>query len=371
MLKTFTIDNFRLFNQFEIASLKRVNLLVGKNNSGKSALLEALELYSSNAAYSTLQKLISDRNENWSKNGQLDLKHYMDVPMRHLFRGHRLPEVGNRGIHLGQGSDETVVLRLYLAGYQVSQDENGTIRRNLISSSETHELLGEDNIEIALVAHDFQSIRRIKSLGQSVTGYNKSRSLIDVEPKLPYQIVPMHNISAREIATLWDMVGLTPLAPEVIKGLQLIDPCITGILFVESSEHPGIRIPLISSTNSSEPLPLKSLGDGITRLFNIIVALVCAKNGILLIDEFENGLHWSVQEAVWKTIFRLANHLNVQVFATTHSRDCVSGFQAAWENNEDAGAFFRLQLDKDGNPRAKAYALETLSDSLDTDTEVR
>lgn len=70
-----------------------------------------------------------------------------------------------------------------------------------------------------------------------------------------------------------------------------------------------------------EPLPLKSMGDGITRLFHIIVALVNARNGILLIDEFENGLHWSVQPKVWDIVFQLSEKLNVQVFATTHSHE--------------------------------------------------
>ncbi len=130
-------------------------------------------------------------------------------------------------------------------------------------------------------------------------------------------------------------------------------------------------MPLVSSSNSLEPLPLKSMGDGMTRLFHIIVALVNAKDGLLLIDEFENGLHWSVQQAVWETVFRLATHLNVQIFATTHSRDCIAGFEGAWLQARDAGAFFRLQVCVDGSPCVKAYSLETLADSLDTDVEVR
>jgi len=105
--------------------------------------------------------------------------------------------------------------------------------------------------------------------------------------KYPFQVVPTRNLTSDKIAALWDTIGLTPMAEEVIAGLQLIEPSITGILFVQSTIGREARMPLVSSRNASEPLPLKSMGDGITRLFHIIVALVSAKDGILLIDEFE------------------------------------------------------------------------------------
>jgi len=75
-----------------------------------------------------------------------------------------------------------------------------------------------------------------------------------------------------------------------------------------------------------------------------------AKDGYLLIDEFENGLHHSAQTRIWKFIFVLAKKLNAQVFATTHSWDCVEAFQeAAAENEEDKDAMLiRLQRKKDG-----------------------
>lgn len=83
-------------------------------------------------------------------------------------------------------------------------------------------------------------------------------------------------------------------------------------------------------------------GDGVNRLFGIILSLCNAKNGILLIDEFENGLHHSIQLSIWKIIFRLANDLNVQVFATSHSHDCVRAFQAAATDSPQEGALIRL-----------------------------
>jgi AAA15 family ATPase/GTPase len=70
------------------------------------------------------------------------------------------------------------------------------------------------------------------------------------------------------------------------------------------------------------------MGDGMNRILTIILALVNSDNGCLLIDEFENGLHYTVQENLWRIIFHLSKELNIQVFATTHSEDCIKGFQS-------------------------------------------
>jgi AAA15 family ATPase/GTPase len=180
-------------------------------------------------------------------------------------------------------------------------------------------------------------------------------------------------MSNRKLAALWDLTGLTNLESEVISALKLIDNRVSGLAFVEDISQRSSdenRIPLVKLEGIDEPLPLKSMGDGMTRLFHIIVALVNAQNGFLLIDEFENGLHWSVQPKVWNIIFQLSEKLNVQVFATTHSRDCIKGFDSNWDQYPELGAFFRLDV-KDELIRVTEYTSETLTDAIDMDVEVR
>ena len=370
MLDSFFVENFRLFRRLEMARLGQVNLLVGKNNSGKSALLEAIELYASNASIRTLLSLILGREEEWNERNQSGNQQMYDSPIRHLFRGHHFPALVESGIMLGAGNKSSQQFHLRITVYQAEIDEEGEVRRKPLTLGEAITL--EDEVEFWLTVIDENGIRR---LIQSDKNFSFSRVRVpssEREPKYPCQIVPTRNMTAHKIASLWDITGLSDAATEVIAGLQIIAPSIVGIGFVEAASSSRIaRVPLVRTKDASEPLPLKSMGDGMTRLFHLIVALVNAKDGILLIDEFENGLHWSVQPAVWKTIFRLATDLNVQVFATTHSRDCVSSFEEAWKEHPDAGAFFRLQLNSDGDAIAKSYALETLADSLDTDVEVR
>jgi AAA15 family ATPase/GTPase len=62
------------------------------------------------------------------------------------------------------------------------------------------------------------------------------------------------------------------------------------------------------------------------RVLQLALKIFPAKGGFLLIDEFENGLHYSVQERIWQLAFEMAQRLDIQVFATSHSWDCVESF---------------------------------------------
>lgn len=101
---------------------------------------------------------------------------------------------------------------------------------------------------------------------------------------------------------------------------------------------------MVKLKNASHPVPISSLGDGMRHIFTTALALVSAKNGILLLDEIENGIHCSVQLKMWELILSTARRLNVQVFSTTHSWDCIEAFQQASRDNKEAdGVLVRLE----------------------------
>lgn len=378
MLESFQVSNFRLFQHLEVGRLNRVNLVVGKNNAGKSTFLEAVELYASNADPTVLLDLVKSRQETWFSEAQLQSQNFTGNSVRHLFFGHKLPKVGEQGILLGEVSSNAK-LHIGAVAYQNKNDDEGTIRKIRVPSVQL-DLFDEDlsNVEVFLVAEEGEKTRRLFRLDRDVRDIRRTSSRIlygrqESEFKSTWQVVSTENMPNRRLATLWDLTSLTDLESEVISALCLIDNRVSGVAFVEdfsqklSGEN---RIPLVKIKGVDEPLPLKSMGDGMTRLFHIIVALVNAQNGLLLIDEFENGLHWSVHPKVWDIIFQLSEKLNVQVFATTHSRDCIKGFDSAWNKYPALGAFFRLDA-KDGLIRATEYTSETLTDAIDMDVEVR
>lgn len=110
----------------------------------------------------------------------------------------------------------------------------------------------------------------------------------------------------------------------------------------------------------------------VLRALGISLALVNVKDGILLIDEFENGLYYTVQPDIWKLIFRVARRLNIQVFATTHSWDCIEAFQqAAQEDGNDEDALLIRLESKLSDIAATLYDKKTLGIAARDHIEVR
>lgn len=375
MLDSLFVQNFRLFKKLEIERLSRVNLIVGKNNSGKSCLLEAIRVYLSDASVRVLLELISQRNESWEFDIQDEEQDFFDyqIPLRYLFHGYHLPGVDNEGISIGLLKNNKPPLSLRTRFYRYSQSEEGP-RIKLIPHGE---IISIENIlynEVALEVSKGETIRLLPIEDFNKPSRMRKSHLLSypIEIKENIQNVPAGGMSESRTSLLWDNINLTDLEDEVVDCLKLINNHVKGVALVGNDNHlTKDRIPIIRLEKSSERFPLKSMGDGMTHLFHLILALVNAKDGTLLVDEFENGLHWSVLPKVWNTVFALAERLNVQIFATTHSRDCIQGFKQAWEKNESIGSFYRLDPDLENGAKPTCYSLETLTDALDMDVEVR
>lgn len=366
MLNSFFVSNFRLFKCLELPKLRRINLVVGQNNTGKSALLEAINLYANNASSEALIDLIRLRNE-FGKSISGQRKNDIHS-VRHLFHGRSLPEFDGDGIRIGVSEKKENHLHLTKAAYIREETENGFGFKRIKVEDITYDF---ESVRSTLIVEDNdQTYRRIELDGDEqrrirLTSYNEQgRYLIQT---VRTQMVNMNNL-----ASLWDGITLTDLENEVIEGIRLLEPQVQGLTFIEDiSAKPRInRIPMIKHKFIKEPLPLTSMGDGIIRLFHIILALVNASGGILLIDELENGFHWKIHPKVWNVIFRLAKKLDVQVFATTHSSDCIRGYESVWKDNLESGTFFRLDV-KEDKIDATYYDHETLYDAIVADVEVR
>ena len=153
---------------------------------------------------------------------------------------------------------------------------------------------------------------------------------------------PSMNGSARVPASkLWEHVEISGREMAVIDALRLIENGIEKIFFIGFNP----RMPVCRIKGLQRPVPLHGMGDGVSRLFELILGIVNVAGGICLIDEFENGLHWSVQEQVWDVVFQTAKNLDVQIFATTHSLDTVKAFQtvALRQADENIGGIVQMK----------------------------
>ena len=153
--------------------------------------------------------------------------------------------------------------------------------------------------------------------------------------------------------------------------LQILEPNVERISF-QSRQSPNSGI-LVKHKGQDYPLPLGSMGDGMHRVLAIATALANAENGYLFIDEIDTGLHYRVITDMWRLIFKTAERLNIQVFATTHSLDCISFFDEALNlhSNSTVGKLFRLERRETGEIVPVEYGTDDLTIAVREDIEVR
>jgi ABC-type lipoprotein export system ATPase subunit len=363
-------EKFRLFNALKLEHLGRVNLIVGRNNAGKTCLLEALYLYAKNAAPQSVYQVISERGENWNHvRLQADPlgSEEAESPLRYLFYDYQFPEVGHPGIEIGPLNATADRLRLNTAAYELIQTFDGQrltrvdeqqVPNNPLAVVE--EVIEKNNEAIPLLRLNGESVFRPAKLDQ---------------PKLNVQMVSTKPVHPKTLAQWWDKMNVQPaLRKEIFRGLQLIDENICEVVLVGYLEEPNKfdnMMPILIFNNSDKKLPITNLGEGLSRLFYLLLALVNAPEGLLLIDEFENGLHYAVQPQVWELIFNFAKENDIQVFATTHSWDCVRAFHSVWETQKEQGSFYRLDNEPDDGVSVMPYDCETLGDVLEINGEMR
>jgi predicted ATPase len=149
-------------------------------------------------------------------------------------------------------------------------------------------------------------------------------------------------LSARDVRAeaekYWDTIALTDHEDRVTGALRIIDD-VEGIRMASPPTGNGASnrnksFPIARLKGQDRPEPLSNLGEGMNRLFALSVGLVRAEGGVLLVDEIENGLHYSVQPKLWRMIFETAQALDVQVFATTHSLDCLRAFKQVAQDRD-------------------------------------
>jgi AAA15 family ATPase/GTPase len=113
------------------------------------------------------------------------------------------------------------------------------------------------------------------------------------------------------------------------------------------------------------------MGDGIWRILGLILALVNVKDGVLLVDEIDTGLHYSVMLDMWKIVCQVAKRLNVQVFATTHNSDCWKSLAAVANSENALENGITIQRIEKGKPASIIFDEQEMAIAAERDIEVR
>jgi AAA15 family ATPase/GTPase len=173
------------------------------------------------------------------------------------------------------------------------------------------------------------------------------------------------------MSILWDSVALTPDEPKVIEALQIIEPSIEKIAFLGREAVRSSGGIVVKLKGSDVRLPIGSLGDGVKRLLSLSLSVIRATGGYLMVDEIDTGLHHSVLEDMWRMVITIAKRLNVQVFATTHSQDCINSLGRLHQVNPKLAAEVSLHRLERGLTHSVRYGPDEISTAALQEIEVR
>ena len=366
MLKEIEIQNFRCFEQIKISGFERVNLIGGKNNAGKTALLEALFLYNDPDGRSifALKKLRMESSESpasseWIESRESIYKREWD----NLFYS-----LNKDAVIVIHGKDESNVVDKI----EIWLDESGNVDN--IFSDQNIERLRElllkykDDLSVLnlkLTRYNQETVNSVSIATSSSTMWFGSRPNVKEPPFIPSCMRSFE----RNLTELFDLARLNEKDSEVLKAFQILDSAI------ESVDSFSIGEPTLYLRRKGEKrLPLSLFGDAINRVAEIILKLVNSEHKILLIDEIENGIHHTSQREFWRVLFRLAVELDTQIFATTHSLEMLQAFADVGleQNQECSSAYFELARKlKTNQIIGSRLDLETLSYAIEHQEGVR
>jgi len=326
-----TIEKYKLFKNFEINSLKRINIFSGANNTGKSSLLEAVYLLTKQNNMQSFFEMTKLRNKLDSLN-TVCLNDYMkeDIKVSGVFNA------VETSINIKKVNDEKIDKKDdYLTSYQLDSCVDG--------------------VSLSSITHTFE-------YSQLQRFYKKIEVLCDSVFKSPYFF------SKHELFNTHSKNVKLKSFQLIVKFLQdFIDDNINEI---DLTEHDGVKRFLVDSNSFDWSMDITSYGEGLQRIFEIALSFAYCKNGVLFIDELETAVHYSLLINFTKFIQELAIKFNVQVFATTHSKECISAFVKNDVLNEDV-LFSTMVRDNQGQIKIITYNDKELSNSLDQDLEVR
>lgn len=302
MIRELIIENFRGFRRFEMRDLGLVNLIVGSNSSGKTSVLEALHVLTSPGSLPAFCWIGSQRGElNEALNGG-----GIPVEFSHLFHGHQAVDTTSVNLtYRGDNGDLTFTATpMSHPGAQVERELklswNGSVQQGPVVT------LPISTTGVGKIGTD------ALTWGERLF---RNRSMF----------VTSASLTARDAVDFFDAIVLSKEEQLLTEALRTINPQIQRVAPKHDYPFDHIRRGGFHVLLEGQPIsvPIGDLGDGIWRMLSLALALAMSANGVLLIDEIDTGLHFTVMDQMWQLVSAAAEKLNVQVFATTHSRDCV------------------------------------------------
>ena len=348
--------NFRCFKKFAM-EFKPITLVSGKNNAGKTSILDSIFLFQDYADPIVFFKLLSFRGMRQDDTSARTVWE----PLFHNMDTKEPIEIRLNGTHS---------LRLEKNNkYTMSNKAPGVLDSILGFSSANYTLSCFFERDSKRFAGDY--IIGNEKLNHNIVLSGNDNSPIQPNDEFIQYLGPHITLSDITVADLFGQIELSQNKTDkkkLIDVLKILDECIVDITTIATN---GL-VQLYFTNKQGIKLPIHTMGDGIRKLLHIALILLAKPGCILLLDEVENGLHYSLHTKFWEMISVLAIQERCQIIATTHSYECITGALEGVKAANQKDNFAYTRLDRDENCIVpKTFTSDMLERALDSDWEVR
>lgn len=327
------IEQYKRFNDINLSNLKRINIFAGINNSGKSSILEAVYLLCRQNDFNGLQEVIRLRGKISDKKIASDwfLEQVNDIKM--------------------EGTFDDKIAKVSINNYP----------------EDTSDFDSTSYIKSIQINSEYDSIKQ-KSVIRFFT--DKDRSTYSDSTKNLCKVIYSSPFFLNEPYRYSEFYYKSVQSKNIKRIIRFIhDKILKTVTDIRLTD--SIRRFAVEDDNFEKTMDLSSYGEGIQRIFFISLLFASAENGILLIDEFENAIHVELMPDFTKFIDELSKEFNVQVFLTSHSKECIDAFVAN-VNGDDSLSYYSLKVDEDQNPTILQFNSKIYKRLVDTsDTDLR
>ncbi len=362
MFKSIQITNFKGLSKLKIDDASLVNLIAGKNNVGKTSVLEALCLYLDWLNPASIIKIHGRRGFPLFSDTQ-------DMMWGPIFSDYDLQKPIE--IALEDNSGKTSNLRINL-----NKSYTRPVNQSVAFSPLNSQPVNANAFNSTVVALDMTYAQNGKNAlvihqvieGNNVTTY-RDNDIFNFKQIEAYFMSAGSRTPFQEDAIKFGKLDVKGKVDQLVNLMkETIEPRLIDLSSVALESQSVIHAKL---QGIERKIPVSFMGDGMARLISIILAISNCENGCVFIDEIENGIHYSVFPKIWNGIIRAAEEYNCQVFATTHSYEClesaVNGIETGSQDH-----FRYIRLDRDNNKIiSNTYSFAALSTSIAHEWEVR
>ncbi len=356
MFTKISFHNLRCFKDFTLSDLRPLTLISGRNNVGKTTVLEGVFL------------LLGYRHANVFQtiNGWRDLVQVASSshPWEILFSD---MDAMTKQLSISATEDGgTIRTLLFSKDTQFSMDAFASDTK---AQPYLHPVSESYPLKFVYTCHPGDGV---EETGRFFTTYNGVVLKVDEFPHLPplprgVYIGPSLIAAQRMVAEWFGKVELENKKESLIKNLQFLHDEITDVFSVPTQG----TISIYSRLGAGKTLPIRAMGDGINKLLHYLSAMIANPGGVFLLDEIENGFHYSFYPKLWELIARVAGETGSQVFATTHSEECISG-AAEGVSKVDSKMLTYVRLGKKAEAVVPySFSGRELASALDREMEVR